>query len=796
MNAFKLLKNSFKKEKGFGLLNIFGLSVGMTMSLLIIWYLQYQTSFESHIPEAGKIYRVISKDKGNGQLSFGNPLPLAKAIHSDYPGVGEVAALSPSNVFPVTVGDLKYDINASTASMNIFEMLDTDFLMGSGKTALLEPGSSVISQSCAQKLFGQEIPIGQVFKMDTFGGEKIFTVKGIIKDPPVNSEFQAEMYLSWETMNPPDWEKYWWWSGTHIIVKVLNEVQKTDLEQKINTILDRHEAPYVNGRFDFQLIPLKDSHFRTDIVNALATPVSSRLIWMLAIVAVFIIVIACINFVNLAIGQSEKNAKGTGICKVLGASRMKLAINFLTVTFLKAIIAMVIAVEFASLLFEPFQKLTFMRGYNPFEGKTTWIVLFGMVVLSGLLSGLYPAVIITRPKPIDLLSNQKSKSQTQYNSRKLLVVMQFSISIFLIIAVLFISKQILFMKNHSLGFNKEGLVAINISSLENRQDEGALQRKVEVLEQEISKRASQNGILALGATEAIPGDVFKNGFTVYNPDNLNTYTVVAVGIDENFSDVVELPVIEGRNFSNELVSDKGAILINETLKRLLGWSSIENKQLAIFTKDFKVNVIGVFKDMNINSLNQDIPPMIYRYKENAYPQYLIFRAKPEQISSSLSLVKTEWEKISDGKPFNSFFVAAKFNAMYGNEERLSKIIGVFCLIAVMLSCFGLLAYIALLIHHRTKEIGIRKINGARVSEIITMLNKDFVKWVAIAFLIATPVAYYTMHNWLQNFAYQTELSWWVFSLAGIIALSIAFLTISWQSWRAATRNPVDALRYE
>ncbi len=796
MNTLKLLKNSFKKEKEFGVLNIFGLSVGMVMSLLIIWYLQYQTSFESHIPEAGKIYRLISKDKNDGKLSFGSPLPMAHAIQSDYPGDGEVAALSNTELYPVTLGESKFNIRASAATENIFKLLNTYFIVGSGETALTEPGSSVITQSCAHKLFGQENPVGQAFNMETYLGDKVFTVRGIMKDPPVNTEFQAEMYLSWKTMNPSDWEKNWWWSGTHILVKVLNEMQKADMEQKINTILERHQAPYVNGRFDYQLIPLKDSHFRTDIENPLTTPVSSRLLWILAIVAVFIIVIACVNFINLAIGQSERNAKETGICKVLGASRSRLAINFLIVTFQKALIAMGIAVMLASLLFGQFQKLTFMKDYNPFLVPATWIVLFGMVVLSGLLSGLYPALIITRPNPVDLLSNKKGDNRSQYNSREILVVMQFSIAIFLIITVLFISKQISFMKNHSVGFNKEGLVAVNISSLENPNDEGALQRKAEILEQEISKRALQNGILTLGATEGIPGDGFRNGFTVYNPDNLNSYTATSVGIDENFSGVIELPVIEGRNFSAGLASDKETILINETLKRMLGWSSIENKQLAIFSKDNKVNVIGVFKDLNINSLNQNIPPMIYRYKENAYPQYLIFRAKPEQISSSLAMVKREWEKISDGKPFNSFNVADRFDTMYGNEERLSKIIGAFCLSAVLLSCFGLLANIAFSINRRSKEIGVRKVNGAKISEIMTMLNNDFVKWVAIAFIIACPIAWYAMHKWLENFAYKTELSWWIFVLAGLLALGIALLTVSWQSWKAATRNPVEVLRNE
>ena len=794
MSMIKHLKNSFRKEKGFGLLNIFGLAVGMSMSLLIIWYLQYQISFESHIPQVGKIYRLVSKDKNNGQLSFGNPLPMAHTFQTDYPGLGEIAAMSFPFSYPVTVGSSKFNINASAATENIFAMLNLQFSAGSGNTALAEPGSSVISQSCAKRLFGQKNPVGQTFNVDVYNGKLLFTVVGIIKDPPLNSEFQTEIYLSWKTMNPPDWQKNWWWTGTHILVKALTDGQKNDIEQKMNTILARHEAPYINGRFDFQLIPMKGSHFRTDIEEPMIPPVSARLLWILSLVAAFIIVVACINFVTLAIGQSERSSKETGISKILGASRTGLAFNFFIVTFQKAVLASGIAFVLTIFLARPFHELSNMKADNPFSEPVMWMVLLGMVLVSGLLAGLYPALVISRPKPIELLSNRKNRGSAPGIFRKILVAVQFSIATILIMGVLFISKQITFMKNHDLGFNKNALVALDISSLDGGVE--IWRRKAAIIEQEVSKEAIQNGIESMGATESIPGIGCRNGFTVYNPDNLEAYTTNSIGIDEDFSQVLELPVLEGRNFSKDQASDREAILINETLKRKLGWSSIENKQLFLFSKDYKVNVIGVFKDMNINSLAQNIAPMIYRYKENSYPQYIAFRVKEGQNSQAMALIKSEWKKISDGKPFSAFSVADRFNSMYENEERLSKIIGAFCLIAVVLSCFGLLAYVAMSVSQRTKEIGIRKVNGARISEVMTMLNRDFVKWVAIAFVIATPIAYYTMNKWLENFAYKTSLSWWIFALAGLLALGIALLTVSWQSWKAATRNPVEALRNE
>ncbi len=794
MNGIRSIKNSFKKEKGFGLLNIIGLSVGMAMSLLIIWYLQYQTSFESDIPEVEKIYRLISKDKNNGNLSFGNPLPMAQTIREDYPGISQIVAISNTESLSVTVGDSKYNIDASAASGDIFSLLNIRLETGSAPEILEEPGSAVVSRTCAQKLFGNDNPVGKSFQADTYLGERTFTVRTIMNDPPVNSEFRAAMYLSWEYMNPQDWRKNWWWFGTHILVKAKTEAQKTDIEQKINTILARHEAPYINGRFDFQLIPLRESHFRPEIENKLVEAVSPQLLWVLAIVAGFIILIACINFINLAIGQSERNTKETGICKVLGASRSKLMLNFLFATLSKSVLAALLAGTLVFFLAPYFRELARIEAINPFSSPVIWLVLTGMVVVSGLLSGLYPAIIVSRPKPVTLLSNRKSVTSHPGLFRKILVTIQFSVATALIISVLFIFRQISFLKQHDLGFNKEGLIALDVSSLSN--DLEVIRRKAAVLEQEISGEAIPNGIVSIGTEESLPGTGYRNAPTVFDPGTGEAYTAIAVGIDENYSDVLELPATEGRNFAKDRTSDHDGILINETLKHKLGWTSIENKQLALETKDSRVNVIGVFKDVNINSLVQSIPPMVYCYKGYSYPQYMVFRISPEKEGQARSLIRHEWKKIAGDKPVTVFSVTDRFDSMYGNEERLSKIIAAFCLIAVVLSCFGLLSHIALSVTYRTKEIGIRKVNGAKISEVMVILNKDFVKWVAIAFIIATPVAYYSMHKWLENFAYKTTLSWWIFALAGLLALGIALLTVSWQSWKAATRNPVDALRYE
>jgi len=350
------------------------------------------------------------------------------------------------------------------------------------------------------------------------------------------------------------------------------------------------------------------------------------------------------------------------------------------------------------------------------------------------------------------------------------------------------------MKNHDLGFDKDNLIGLDISSVEI--DLARLKEKTEVLLQEISRASHGNSIIEVGAMEAIPGTIFRNSFAIFETGNPEPYSVVSVGVDENYCELLKLPIIEGRNFSGRLASDRQAILINETLKKTLGWTTIEDRRLALYYENNKVDVIGVVKDININSLSRPIPPMIYQYKQNAYPQFIAMRAESGKERQALAALQSKWQEVFGEQPMKWFFVNEKFDALYGDEERLSKLIGAFCAIAILISCFGLLATAALATRRRAKEIGIRKVNGAKVWEVMALLNRDFAKGTIIAFFIATPVAWLAMIKWLQNFAYKTGFSWWIFALAGAIALEIALLTVSWQSWRAATSNPVESLRYE
>jgi putative ABC transport system permease protein len=792
--SFRTLLQSFRRDGVLGVLNVLGLSVGITMSVLVVWYIRFNVAYDTHHPDRDNIYRLVSKDINDGHLSFGNPLPMAEAIRNDYPGEGIVAGMSLPYDFQVTVNHNEFTVKASTADAGIFKILDFRLLPGSSEDALREPNNAIITESCARRLFGSEDPIGKPFTLMSFNGEVFFTVSGVMIDPPGSSEFTPEMLLSWQSTNPVDWRDKWWWGGTAVFIRVTNDKQRDDLEKKINTILERHHAPYILGRYEYQLLPLKESHFRTDIENAFSPAVSSRLLWALRIIATIIIAVACINFINLASSQSEKNLKDTGIRKLSGASQNRLVVNFLSLNLLKAFSAMLPAVVLVAFLSEPFKNLANMDSTTPFSDPVTWILIVVMVLVISIISGVFPAVSVARKTIISILYNRRDDLTTQVPFRKTLVVFQLVIANILILVSLFIIRQISFMKNHDLGFDSRGLFALSISDLDLDSE-----RKIEkagVLEEEIKKRSTSAGITGICETEAIPGLNIRNKFTVYEIESWNTFSVISIGIDEDFSAVFGIPVLEGKNFGHDIASEREAVLINETFLHQLGWESVHNKQLALFNKEFVIPVLGVMRDVHISSLTQAIPPMIYRYKENAYPEYMVFRIRAGMERESQELIEAEWHKIAGEEPCSIISIKDNFRSMYGSEERLLKIIGIFCVIAIILSCFGILAHISYEIQRRTKEIGIRKVFGAKTGDVLSLNYRDIVKWLILSSLVAFPVAYYMLTRWLDNFAYKATISWWLFILAFLLSFGISIAIITFQTWGTAKRNPAETLKYE
>jgi putative ABC transport system permease protein len=525
--------------------------------------------------------------------------------------------------------------------------------------------------------------------------------------------------------------------------------------------------------------------------------VNPKLLWMLSAIAFGVLVIACLNFMNISIANARRRNIETVIKKVSGASPASLIVDFFAETSFLVIISMMISIYAIYLLFPSFNALLEKNINVNFSDSIIWIGITGFGILTTLISALYPSVFLSRPSPSGVLLHNKESDKNKLTFQKSFVILQFTITIILGLVQLFIFKQISFMQNHETGFDKKNLITLSVGSLaENGNDR---LKSTNLFIQALDKYQSQYGYGKASVTEFVPGFGFNNNFKIYPYEGnfSNGMELLSCDVDENFANVFGLKIINGRFFSNDYPTDRDALVMNETAYKKLGWNTLDGKAVGLFSKDNRKDIVGVISDVNVESLQNPVGPMIYQFgRHHMYPRYVTLRLNPEKRSESIIFIKKQWTDMFPGIPINIESIDEKYKAAYGAEKKLGTITGLFSILALFLSVLGIFALSTLETEKRVKEIGIRKINGARTAEVMTALNLDFFKWVAIAFVIACPVAWYSSHKWLSNFAYKTELSWWIFALTGTTAIGIALLTVSWQSWRAATRNPVEALRYE
>jgi putative ABC transport system permease protein len=426
-----------------------------------------------------------------------------------------------------------------------------------------------------------------------------------------------------------------------------------------------------------------------------------------------------------------------------------------------------------------------------------WIGVTGFGLITVLLSGLYPAIYLSRPSPLKILIYNKGSERKKLTFQKSFVVLQFAITIGLGVTQLFIFRQISFMQNHSTGFDQKNLITISVDYLADNGNERL--KKTVLFQQALEKNESQFGYGKASISEFVPGFGFRNNFKIYT--NEGSYTdgleLLSCDIDDNFKDVYGMKMLTGRFFSKDFSTDYNALVINESAYRKLGWNSVDGKAVGLFSKDNQKQVIGVISDINVRSLQYPVGPMIYQFgRHHMYPGYITLRIDPAKKAETIKFLDKQWGDLFPGIPFSYESVNEKYRSAYGAEKKLASITGVFSILAMILSMLGIFALSTLEAERRIKEIGIRKINGAKIFDVMAMLNSDFLRWVIIAFVFACPLALYSTHKWLDKFAYRTDLSWWIFALIGVLVLVIALLTVSYQSLRAATRNPVEALRYE
>jgi putative ABC transport system permease protein len=787
------------RQKNISLMNLLGLSIGMTVAILIFYFVKFEMNYDDFHTEGKFIYRIISLNRSTAGTDYRatTPLPLPEAVRADIKDAEMTTGLSLflSDDEPVQIaGQTSFNLTGYTADSCFLKMFNFPLIYGNPNTVFDNPGSVVLTDRAATRLFGDENPLGKELIIGDFN----FTVSGILKDLPENSIFKFDLLVSHLILKRmyPDLSNMWWGGGAITFIKSYPNQNITSIKAALGLIPEKYFPDYLKGRESYDLQALESIHLDNRVSGDIIPPVSLNYLYILLAIAIAVLFIACANFVNLSTSQSGKRARETGLRKLAGGGRFQIMSLFIGEAVTISLIAVVIAVYLSDIFLPWFNELSQRNiSINFANGKIILAVLvFG--ILTGILSGIYPALLFSRYQPIQILRARTTSQVSKTRIRKGFIIAQFLITIILIISQLFITRQISFMKNHDLGFNDEDLVSVPLYV----KDENNRLAYAKLFAGSLERDAMSYAIKGVSITENVPGRNFPNRFAVIpegsSPED--SREMVVTSIDEHFSDVFQVPVISGRILTDTVVNDRfGNVLINETAARKSGWDNPVGKKLRFKHEEEPVTVIGVIKDINISSMQTQIEPVVYRYTgANWLAGYVTLRIDRRYYPETIKFIKETWEELAPDVPFQYFFIKDKYTEKYRDEERLANIVGTFTIIAVFLSCLGLFALISWLSTQRNKEIGIRKINGARITEVMFMLSSEFIKLVAIAFVISCPVAWYIMHKWLQNFAYKTGLTWWIFGLSGIMAMGIAMLTVSLQTWRAARKNPVEALRHE
>lgn len=738
--------------RNFVLINMLGLPVGLSVSLMILFYIHFETSFESFNPNAERIYRIVERNIQDGSTGAQTPLALRDVLRKDYPEIDQVVGLM-RTWEDLQVEEKKFrDLKGAIVEPGFFELFHIPLQRG---TLFRDPYEAIITTALAGKLFGGADPVGKTFE---FEGHP-FTITAVIDKIPSNSIFNFDYFLSdlFRYRYYPDLNQRWYEFGLYAFVTFKGNKPPDNFERKLSEIEKQYYPDFMKNRHHYLLTGFRGSHLDGTLESDLVPAVNPVYLWILAVIAIGILVIACLNFVNISIANAGKRRVETGIKKINGATSSALISDFFLEISIILLMSLAIAFTGVGLLMPSFNELTGKDVAVSFSDPLFWggVAAFGF--LTALIAGLYPAVMLSKPSPLKILQQNKMNGRSKMTFQKSFVIFQFAITIMLGIAQFFIFRQISFMRDHDTGFDQNNLVVMPAGILGSDHDQRL--KNTTLFTEVLEKHRAQYGYSKASVTEFIPGFGFRNNFKIYPdgeafPDGLE---LLSCDVDENFQDVFGMRMIQGRFFSKDFSTDmESSVLINETALKKLGWDLAEGKEIGLISRENRKKVVGVINDINVVSLQYPVKPMIYQFgPHHNYPGYIAVRLHPEKEAESIGFLKNKWEKLFPDIPFEFERVSEKYKAAYGEEERLSKITGIFSILATVLSAFGIFALSTLQSEKRIKEIGIRKVNGARISELLAMLNQDFVKWIAVAFVIAIPVAWYAMNQWLEGFAYKT-----------------------------------------
>jgi putative ABC transport system permease protein len=798
------------KSKGFTAINIIGLAVGLATCMMILLFVVDELNYDRYNTKTNQIYRVDADIQfgGNRMILAVSPDPMGPTMKKDIPQVEQYVRFRGfSGKFLIKKGNQNYQENrVQYADSSLFEVFTLPLIQGDPKTALVDPGSVVLSESMARKYFNSVDILGKSIIINDTNNYK---VTGIMKDIPAQSHFVEDFFISMST-NAESREGMWVFNNFNTYVVLKPGTDPKQLSGRFDDMVNKYLFPQIRqllgsskeafikgGNFaNYSLLPLADIHLRSNKIGEMGINSDIEYIYIFSGVAILILLIAGVNFMNLSTARSANRAKEVGVRKVLGSLRGSLIMQFLTESVLVSLISLVLAIALVSLFLPYFNHLSGKSiSMDFFSRPGLQLSLLGLALFIGLLAGAYPAFYLSSFKPIKVLKGVLSTGFKTGSLRSTLVVFQFSISIFLMVSTVVIFNQLKFIRSKDLGFNRDQVLVLQNTDVLGSQSKAFRTECLRI-----------RGVENVTSTAFLPTNSNRSEAPMFLDPTLDQKTAISLqiwNIDEHYIPTLGMTITKGRNFLEDYRTDSMGIIINESTAKLMGYKDPLNKNLYI-PKDYHgsnsaentlaFHVVGVIKDFNFNSLRQPVTPLVFLL--GSAPNNFAIRVHTTDLPGLVTQIKNLWGTMAPSQPFKSSFMNDDFNHIYDAEQRIGSIFINFAVLAIFIACLGLFGLVTYAAEQRSREIGIRKVLGASVNNIVGLLSKDLLGLVVIAGLIAFPLAAWAMHRWLQDFAYRINISWWVFGVAGLLALIIALATVSIQAFRAALANPVKSLKSE
>ena len=789
-NYFKIAFRNLWRNKTFSAINIFGLALGMTVAMLIGLWMHDELAYDKYHANYDRLGQVWTTWWTETEPGSGNSIaiPLGEELRTKYAVDFKKTALASWNYGHIlTVGDKKISQTGIWAQPDLPEMLTLEMLSGR-RDALKDPSAILLTESLAKALFGDSDPMNKLVKLDN---KTDLRVAGVYEDLPRNTFFHdSEFFMSWDKYATEGWVKdaqaQWGNHSFQLFVQLNDNADFAKVSEKIKGVPMQHLKASVDGRESIQVHPMSRWHLYSDFKKGVSVGGRIQFVWLFGIIGVFVLLLACINFMNLSTARSEKRAKEVGIRKAVGSVKNQLVVQFLSESLLLALLAFVLAFLLVQISLPWFNQLADKRMSVQWGNPVLWLAVLGFTVFTGLLSGSYPAFYLSSFDPVKVLKGTFRAGRFASLPRKVLVVMQFTVSITLIIGTVIVFRQIQHAKKRPVGYDRQGLISINMTTPD-------LYGKYAPLRQELLK----TGAVADMAQASSPTtDVFSNqiGFDWKGKDPNSIPSFGTIAVSHDFGKTVGWQIKDGRDFSRDFSTDTSALILNEAAVKLTKLKNPVGETIKWNNKDWRV--IGVIKDLVMESPFEPIEPTIFLVSYT-WANVITVRLKPGvPVREALAKVEPVFRQFNPGSPFEYNFVDAEYADKFSSETRVGTLSSVFAGLAIFISCLGLFGLASFVAEQRTKEIGIRKVLGASVFNLWKLLSKDFIWLVAISFFIAAPLAWYFMDGWLKDYDYRSDMAWWVFAASGLGALAITLLTVSFQAIKAALANPVKSLRSE